>query len=422
MSSPANPSRTPVLIVDDEPAILVALRTTLEYQNFDVVATANPQRALHELEEHEFAVIISDQRMPTMTGLEFFAEARRIQPDASRVLITGMVDPPTLIKSINEGEIYRFIAKPWLREEMIATVRNAAHRYELVQQNRQLLAETIELNKQNLAANRDLAVKISELEDHRQKLATKNEELGHRYELSLELCCRILATYDPELASRTQAIAGLVEQLLTSPRFTAEEGLALRASAWLCDLGLIGVSRDLLVKFRQDPDTLSDKAVAEIQNHPTYSQTLATHVDGRSMVAQIIRSHHERFDGDGYPDGLSGQAITWPARCLAAVVLMVESELPFDEAIERVKQESGRALDPQAVDLICRYTTAAADSYFVRREPRPNQPGSRADNTIYRSNGSSLARSTSSSARAITPLFTPASPQPSPAQSSRVPS
>jgi DNA-binding NtrC family response regulator len=79
-----------------------------------------------------FAVIISDQRMPEMTGLDFLTECKKHRPHASRILITAVLSLPTIIDAINKGEIFRFIAKPWLREELTATIRNAYQRYELI--------------------------------------------------------------------------------------------------------------------------------------------------------------------------------------------------------------------------------------------------------------------------------------------------
>src|SRR6266571_8889026 len=137
-----------ILIVDDEPVVLNALKETLEREKYHVVACSSPIKALAILEERTFAVIISDQRMPEMLGLEFLVESRRIRPQASRILITAVLALPTIVDAINKGEIFRFVAKPWLREELIATVRNAVQRHELVIQNQQLHAETLDLNTQ----------------------------------------------------------------------------------------------------------------------------------------------------------------------------------------------------------------------------------------------------------------------------------
>ena len=160
-----------------------------------------------------------------------------------------------------------------------------------------------------------------------------------------------MATYDPFLAGRTQTVATLAVQMAQSPHLSMEEREVLKTSAWLCDLGLIGVSREVFRVFQSEPERLSDRELNGIHNHPVYSQTLAAHIDGRPMVGETIRAHHERFDGQGYPDGLAREAILWPARCLAVAVWYAESGLPSAQALEQLDAESGKALDPEAVRL-----------------------------------------------------------------------
>lgn len=139
-TSQASPAT--ILIVDDEPLVLAALRPTLERERFHVIACSNPETALALLVEHDIAVIISDQKMPEMPGHVFSIESRRLRPNASRILLTAVVSLPTVVDAINKGEIFRFVAKPWLREELLATVRNAVQRNELIMGNDELQAET----------------------------------------------------------------------------------------------------------------------------------------------------------------------------------------------------------------------------------------------------------------------------------------
>lgn len=340
-----------LLIVDDEPRVLVALKEVLERQQFHVVTATDATRAIDLLRQRPFGVVISDHMMPVMSGMDFLVECQRIQPDATRVLVTAAVSLPTLVEAINKGEIYRFLAKPWLREELIVTVRNAVNRYELTVQNHHLLAQASDLNQQLTLANTSLAEQVGTLENQRRALDKANQELARRYDLSLELCSRILATYDPYLAGQTQAIAAIASQMATSEHLTPEEGEILKTSAWLCDLGLIGVSREVFRTFRRNPDRLSEREIAGIHSHPIYSQTLVTHIDGRHLVGETIRAHHERFDGGGYPDGHAREAIPWTARCLAVAVWFVESSLPTEQALELLDAESGKALDPEAIRL-----------------------------------------------------------------------
>jgi response regulator RpfG family c-di-GMP phosphodiesterase len=353
MSNPdPSPTEQPtILIVDDEPIVLSALKQTLERENFHVVACASPLKALAILAERDFSVIISDQKMPEMLGLEFLIESRALRPQASRILVTAVLALPTIVDAINKGEIFRFVAKPWLREELIATVRNAVHRHELVTHNSVLQAETQHLNSRLTEANAILAAQVSDLRDQRKRLDDANRELAASYEHSLELCRRILTTYDPILGGQAKALAEFASQMAATSEFNDAQRHALKAAARLCDLGLIGVPREMLRAFRSKPDQLTDHERTMLHNHPVYSQTLASLVDTRADVGEIIRAHHECFDGSGYPDGTAGENIPWAARCLAVAVGFVESGLPKNAAIDALLDASGSAYDPEAVRL-----------------------------------------------------------------------
>jgi response regulator RpfG family c-di-GMP phosphodiesterase len=320
------------------------------------VACASPLKALALVAERDFAVIISDQRMPEMLGLDFLVECRRLRPQSSRILITAVLSLDTIVDAINKGEILRFIAKPWLREELLATVRNGVQRYELVTQNDALQAETLRLNGELRDANASLEAKVQDLETQRRQLDAANRQLAQSYENSLELCRRILTTFDPILGGQARALLEFATKMAETDQFTDQERHALRAAAWLCDLGLIGVPREMLRAFRTNPDRLSERELAMLHNHPVYSQTLAAMVDDRADVGAIIRAHHERYDGTGYPDGLAGETIPWPARCLAVAVGFVESGLTKAAAIDAILAASGQTYDPEAVRLFLKVT------------------------------------------------------------------
>jgi response regulator RpfG family c-di-GMP phosphodiesterase len=345
------PTPPTILIVDDEPVVLGALKETLERERYHVVACSSPVKALAILQERQFSVIISDQRMPEMMGLDFLVESRKTHPNASRILVTAVLALPTIVEAINRGEIFRFVAKPWLREELLATVRNAIQRHDLIVRNENLTARSQELNAQLMVANSQLEAQVKALESERHKLDLANIELASRYEHSLELCRRILTAYDPILGGQAKALVEFANKMGATEHFSAAERTSLHAAAWLCDLGLIGVPRELLRSFRTNPASLSERERAVMQNHPVYSQTLAALVDSRPETGAIIRAHHEWFDGTGYPDGLAGENIPWGARCLAVAVGYVESGLPKQAAIDQLLAKSGTQYDPEAIRL-----------------------------------------------------------------------
>jgi response regulator RpfG family c-di-GMP phosphodiesterase len=340
-----------ILIVDDEPLVLEMLKHSLEREGFHVVATTNPLKALTILNTQDFAVIISDQRMPEMAGLDFLVESRKLRPHCSRILVTAVLDLPVIVEAINRGEIFRFVAKPWLREELVATVRNAVQRHDLITRNDALQAETQQLNAQLREANAALQSKVHAVEEEKQRVDAANRELATRYESSLELCRRILTTYDPIVGGQIKALVEFAELMAATEHFTDTERHALKSAARLCDLGLIGMPREMVRALRNGTDRLSERERVQLQSHPIYSQTLAALVDNRPEVGEVIRAHHERFDGLGYPDGIAGKSIPWAARCLAVAVGFVESGLPKAAALQAILSRSGRDYDPEAVRL-----------------------------------------------------------------------
>ncbi len=346
-----NATAPTILVVDDEPVVLGALKETLERERYHVVACSSPVKALALLAERQFAVIISDQRMPEMLGLDFLVESRKTHPNSSRILITAVLALPTIVEAINKGEIFRFVAKPWLREELLATVRNAIQRHDLIVRNELLQARSQQLNAQLTVANGQLEAQVKALEGERLKLDAANSELSSRYESSLELCRRILTAYDPILGGQAKTLVEFASKMGETEHFSGLERTALHTAAWLCDLGLIGVPRELLRTFRSNPAGLTERERATMQNHPVYSQTLAALVDPRPEVGAIIRAHHEHFDGTGYPDGLADKRIPWAARCLAVAVGYVESGLPKQAAIDALLARSGTHYDPEAIRL-----------------------------------------------------------------------
>lgn len=352
----SDPSQFPVLIIDDDLAVLHSLRETLERAGYHIVTCNSPLKALELIRDREFSVVITDMRMPEMTGLEFLGHCEKIQPNATRVLITAVLSLSTVLDAINRGFIYRFIPKPWLHEELLATVENSVQTFLLHRRNRELIEESQKLNEELRATNAELAEKVTQLESGKQKIDQANMDLQHRFTRSLELCWRILNTYDPFLGGRSKQIVELTRFVTDSTQFSENERQVLKAAASLCDLGLLGVSREALQNFRNRPHELTDTDRSLIRNHPIYSQTLAAFVDENAALGETIRAHHEHFDGTGYPDGLSGNTIPWTARCLAVIVAFVESEKNRGEASEYLLKHAGTYFDPDAVRLFIKST------------------------------------------------------------------
>jgi response regulator RpfG family c-di-GMP phosphodiesterase len=358
-----------ILVVDDEPDILDALREQLSWEGYEVTTCASGAEALAALERRGFSVIISDQRMPGMCGLELMGHARKLHPNASRVLLTGVLSLDTLVSAINQGEIFRFLAKPWMRAELLATVDNAIQRQALLETNDQLARNTEKLNRQLVHANAQLQIQVNELTAQKEQIDDAHEALNANFEHSLGLCYRIINTFDPLLGKQTKAVVDLCRQMAHMDDFTPEEKHVLNASAWLHDIGLIGLNRDLVHRFFHKPAECSASDHALLREHPIYGQALAAFVDRLSSVGVTIRAHHERFDGTGYPDGLAGAAIPWTARCLAVAVAFVQPGMPRGSALHSILEQSGKAFDPEAIRVFLKTTHRTEVPRQVREIP-----------------------------------------------------
>jgi response regulator RpfG family c-di-GMP phosphodiesterase len=133
----------------------------------------------------------------------------------------------------------------------------------------------------------------------------------------------------------------------------------LEISARLYDIGLVGVPRELIRKWIETPDRLNDEERAVVQLHPALGQQLVEFVADLEAVGATIRAHHERYDGLGYPDNLSGDQIPWPARLLAVAVAYASSPAKEEDALEFVKVNSGTRFDPEAVRALLRCLPSA---------------------------------------------------------------
>jgi response regulator RpfG family c-di-GMP phosphodiesterase len=351
MTLPA-PNRPPlelkrVLIVDDEAVVLTALSKTLQLEGYEVFAVEDPLEAIHLVQTTPFSVILSDQQMPALSGLEFLAQVKEVQPNATRILITAVLSLNTVIEAINRGEVYRFIVKPWLREELLITIRNAALRYELICRNASLHAQTTAMNQQ-------LATQLAQLDVQNRQLLELNETLHKNLDRSVQLCLRTMEAFYPLLGQKARRVLAICQAMADTLNLPEDQRRVLEIGSRLCDIGLVGVPRELIRKWKETPGLLTDEERAIVELHPALGQELVAFVADLEAVGPTIRAHHERYDGQGYPDGLSGEQIPWLARLLAVAVAYADHPSNDAAAIESIKTSSGEAFDPDAVRAFLR--------------------------------------------------------------------
>ncbi len=147
------PERHTLLVVDDEPDVIKSVQDLLRF-DYRVLGATRATEALKLMSYEEVHVVMSDQRMPEMSGIEFLHRVHEEYPDAVRLLFTGYTDTKTIIEAINEGHVYRYITKPWDTDEFRSVIRDAVERYDLAGDRRQLLADLTKKNEELERANK----------------------------------------------------------------------------------------------------------------------------------------------------------------------------------------------------------------------------------------------------------------------------
>lgn len=301
------------LFVDDEEYVLNAVQRLFAESPIRILRTESAREALELVSAQEIAVIVSDNLMPGMSGIELLSRVKETSPDTVKILMTAHADLPTAINAINEGEVFRFIVKPWDNELLKQTVEDAVNRYRVVQS----------LKKADEATLLSLAQTI-ELKDPYTR--------GH---------CDRVARY-----------ALMIAEALHMGEVMQQE---IKYGSWLHDCGKIGIPENIL----NSRDPLTEEQFALIKNHPSWGAEVARQAHLSREIVNIILYHHERYNGSGYPSGKRGEEIPLEARILAVADVFdaLITERPYgkvftlEEGVEHLVSMKGDALDPDLVTI-----------------------------------------------------------------------
>ncbi len=170
-----------ILIVDDEQHVLNSINRTLRH-DFNIILSLDGNSALQVLREQEVSAILADQRMPGLTGSEFFSEAIKIQPDCTRVLLTGYTDIEAIIQAVNDGQIFYYIEKPWEPDDLKLIMARAVERYQLIKNNKELLRK-LEISNQQLATENIVLRKDVEAKYNFANIIGESDAMKHVYDL-----------------------------------------------------------------------------------------------------------------------------------------------------------------------------------------------------------------------------------------------
>ncbi|MGR3178926.1 MAG: response regulator [Candidatus Anammoxibacter sp.] len=166
-----------ILFVDDDEMVLSSLKRLFMEDNYEIFTALSGLEAIEALKREPVDVIVSDQKMPKMTGVEFLQRSKEFSPDSIRILLTGYMEVDTVVDSINKGEVYRYVMKPWNNEEIKSIIGNAIELKRLRTENERLVELTQKQNVELKDLNANLEGKLEEQEKLRKELQTNYDAL-----------------------------------------------------------------------------------------------------------------------------------------------------------------------------------------------------------------------------------------------------
>jgi response regulator RpfG family c-di-GMP phosphodiesterase len=339
------------LVVDDEPRLRQVLVHLMKGDGFTCLEAGNGEEALAQLQRHPVTLVMSDLRMPKMDGLELLRHVRARWPDVAVVMITAVADVEMAVSCLAIGAM-DYLTKPFHLEEVRARVAQAM-------ENRRLVIE-----------NRGYQESLQE------KVGIQARRLEELFMASIQSLAEVLELKDPYTRGHSVRVSEYSAVIARELGIGGEMLRQIELGGHVHDIGKIGVREEVLNK----PGKLTDAEYEHIMTHPVVGwRILAPLLADTPVALNIVRSHHERFDGRGVPDRLAGTAIPLEARIAAAADAFdaMTSDRPYrpdglsvPEALADLVRCSGSQFDPDVVNALLR----AADAGRLTVIRRPTLP------------------------------------------------
>jgi response regulator RpfG family c-di-GMP phosphodiesterase len=358
-----------ILLVDDEESITKALRRLFRTTGFKIKTALSGQEGLDVLEKAEepVSLIISDQRMPEMTGARFLEKARDIFPDAIRFLLTGYSDMDAIVDAVNMGKIHRYLTKPWNDDDLLIQVKQAIEQYELVLENRRLNQLTKKQNKELKELNEGLEQKVIErtrkIEQKKEQLQESNIKLEKSFKDTIRLLSSLIETLNPALGKQIKNVARFSKEIAEEMGASRETVDNIEMAGMIHDIGLLGLPEKLCVKDEKD---MTGPEFKMFSHHPVIGSICLEAVERLTDVGKIILYHHEHFNGKGFPSGLKGEEIPWGSRIIGAVSDYCRINAFWPDDFKKVIAKAQRLLGPSAKNLLLTDREALIDEVVLQ--------------------------------------------------------
>lgn len=326
-----------LLILEDEQLNLDALVETFK-RDYEVFPFTNAVTALEHVRTHKPVVdlILTDQRMPKMTGIQFLEEIRKLYPKVMKIVLTGFTETRDLMDAINKGEVHRYITKPAEPDLLKGEVKKALEKYGAEEEKSQMVLVLMDKNKT--------------LETHETELKKSTLEI-------LRLLGTLAELKDADAGRHALFAASAAGYLCEKLGINQDETLKIIQAAHLHDLGKMGLP-DWVIK---GAGSTTEAAERYYKQHPLLGEAILLVSERMSAIAQLVRHHHEWWNGKGFPDGLKEEAIPLGARIVGIAAeyddFLVETsrsrgttvDSVKDAGIKFIQENAGVRYDPKIV-------------------------------------------------------------------------
>jgi response regulator RpfG family c-di-GMP phosphodiesterase len=316
-----------LMIVDDEMANLRLLERLFS-SDYECLTASSGAEAIQLLQRHDVAVLITDQRMPQMTGIELLKQTAELRPHMVRILLTGYTDVDALVEAINSGLVYMYVTKPWNNSDLKVRVGRALEHYEN--------------NKKRNA-----------LELANQRLTLRLEQMKFGFVSALADALRAKDEYSYHHGVRVGKYAGALGKMLG---LSDEKQQELTSAALLHNVGHIGTPERILLNSKD----LTKREQTIFEAHCERGAEIISGVVELREVADAVRFHHENFDGTGHPRGLRGEQIPGACRIIRVADEYDSLTQPRDPslaisheaALENLRARTEKDFDPPVVEAL----------------------------------------------------------------------
>lgn len=327
----AGAPREKILIVDDEDAIRSLFVEALNELGYDCDVARNGLECLEKFYRvKKFDVVLLDVQMPELNGIETLKKLKSYSPDLSVIMVSASRDIENVRVALKEGA-YDYVFKPFNVVDVDAVIRRALERAALIK------------------ANKDYQKNLE------RKVADQTRELVKLYSGTLEAMILALDLREHETGHHSYRVTEYALNLGRHLKLDEQQLSVIAKGALLHDIGKIGVPDEILLK----PDKLNDEEWGLMKQHAQLGYELLNKIEFLEESSLIVYTHHERYDGQGYPRGLTGDDIPLGARIFSVVDALdamtskrvYKKAMPFEEAVDRIKEASGTQFDPMVVDV-----------------------------------------------------------------------